>query len=157
MPTNRVMRLLSVVAIAPLILTSCDSSNTFDPIEDAPGTYDLSLFANEPVPVTFPCAPGECGFSNGGTFRVNDGTLIIYDDGTWEEINHYTMTPTGGTAENTTFVSGGTYDIVGDRLDLYAPPQNGAAARFLPATFQYAGNDVRIRYSEDGQPYEYRR
>lgn len=157
MPTKKVLRLLSFAAVAPLLLASCDSNSSFDPLDDAVGTYSLSIYAGNSVPVTFPCDPGQCGLSNGGTFRVNDGTLQIYDDGTFTETNHYTMTPTGGTSEPATFVSSGTYDIIGDQIDLYAPAQNGISERFLDATFQYAGNDVRIRYSEDGEIYEYRR
>ena len=157
MPTKRVLRLLSVAAITPLLLTSCDSNNTFDPFEDAVGTYELSVFAGSAVPVTFPCNPGQCGFTNGGEFRVNDGTLQLFEDGTFTETNHYTMTPTGGSAQQVTFTSSGTYDIVGDRMDLYAPAQNGASERFLDATFQYGGNDVRVRYIEEGESYEYRR
>ncbi len=157
METKRVLRLLSVAAIAPLLFASCDSNNTFDPFEDAVGTYSLSVFAGSSVPVTFPCNPGQCGLSSGGTFRVNDGTLQLYQDGTFTETNHYTMTPTGGSAQPVTFVSDGTYDIVGDQIELYAPAQNGANERFLDGTFQYGGNDVRIRYIEEGESYEYRR
>jgi len=157
MPTKRVLRLLSVAAIVPLLLSGCDSNNTFDPFEDAVGTYALSVYAGSSVPVTFPCSPGQCGLTNGGTFRVNDGTLQLYNDGTFIETNRYTTTPTGESAQNTTFVSSGTYDINGDQLQLYAPPQNGIGERFLDATFQYGGNDVRIRYIEDGESYEYRR
>lgn len=157
MPTNRVLRFLSVAAIAPLLLTSCDSSRNFDPFEDAVGTYELSVYAGSSVPITFNCDPGECGLSNGGTFRVNDGTLILYEDGTFTETNHYTTTPTGGSAQATTFVSTGVYDIFGDQIELFAPAQNGIGSRTLDGTFEYGGNDVRIRYIEDGESYEYRR
>ena len=157
MLTKRVLRGLSAAAVAPLLLASCDSDNTFDPFEDAAGTYELSVFASSAVPVTFPCSPGQCGMTNGGTFRVDNGTLQLFEDGTFTEINHYTMTPTGGSSQNVNFTSSGTYDIVGDQIDLYAPAQNGAGERFLDGAFQYGGNDVRIRYVEDGDIYEYRR
>ena len=157
MPMKRVMRLLGVAAIAPLFLASCDSGNTFDPFEDAIGTYELSVYAGSAVPVTFPCSPGQCGLSNGGTFRVNDGTLVLYDDGTFVETNHYTTTPTGGSGQPTTFISTGTYDISGDDLTLYAPAQNGIGERFIDARFLYGDTDVRIAYTEDQAQYEYRR
>jgi len=157
MPTKRVLRLLSVAAIAPLLLTSCDSSNNFDPFEDAAGTYELSVYAGSLVPITFNCAPGECGLSNGGTFRVNDGTLVLFEDGGWTETNHYTMTPNGGSAQNVNFSSSGTYEIFGDEIALFAPAQSGFPARFLDGVFIYGGNDVRLRYEEDGDQYEYRR
>jgi len=157
MPTTRVLRFLSIAAIAPLLLTSCDSNGNFDPIDDAAGTYELSVYAGSQVPVTFPCDPGECGLSNGGTFRVNDGTLILYNDGTFDETNHYTTTPNGGSAQATTFVSSGTYEIFGDDIELFAPAQNGIGPRILDGVFIYGGNDVRIRYEEEGESYEYRR
>src|SRR5687768_14932801 len=157
MPTKRVLRFLSIAAIAPLLLTSCDSTGGFDPIDDAAGTYELSIYADNSVPITFNCAPGECGLSNGGTFRVNDGTLILYEDGTFTETNHYTTTPNGGSAQATTFVSTGVYEIFGDEIELFAPAQNGIGSRTLFGSFIYGGNDVRLRYTEDGEQYEYRR
>jgi hypothetical protein len=157
MPTKRVLRLLSVAAIVPLLLTSCDSSNNFDPFEDAVGTYELSVYAGSSVPITFNCDPGECGLTNGGTFRVNDGTLILYEDGTFTETNHYTTTPSGGSAQATTFVSTGVYEIFDDDIELFAPAQNGIGSRSLNGSFIYGGNDVRIRYTEEGEQYEYRR
>jgi len=157
MPINRVRRLLSVAAIVPLLLSACDSNGGFDPIDDAAGTYELSVYAGSSVPITFNCDPGECGLTNGGTFRVNDGTLVLYDDGTFDEINHYTTTPSGGSAQATTFTSSGTYEIFGDDIALFAPAQNGFPARFMDGTFIYGGNDVRIRYTEDGDQFEYRR
>ena len=158
MATKRVMRLLSVAAIAPLLLTSCDSSNTFDPFEDVVGTYDLSVYAGRSVPATFTCDPGQCGMPNGGTFVANDGTLVLEEDGTFVETNYYTSTPIGGTAEQSTFISRGTWDLDGDNeLTLFAPAQNGLQSRTLNATIEFGGVDVTIHYLEDGQSYEYSR
>jgi hypothetical protein len=158
MSTKRVIRLLSVGALVPLLLSSCDSSNTFDPFEDAVGTYDLSVYAGRSLPATFTCQPGECGMTNGGTFVANSGTLVLDDDGTFLETNHYTQTPTGGSPQQSTFVSSGVYDIVGDNeIQLFAPAQNGLGARTLNATIEYGGPFVTIHYEEDGEDYEYRR
>jgi hypothetical protein len=156
---KRVTRLLSVAALAPLILTSCDSSNTFDPFEDVEGTYELSVYAGSSVPATFTCQPGQCTdvFTNGGTIRINDGTLTLYDDGTFQENNRFTFTPTGQASYNDSFTSIGTYEVNGDQLELFAPEQNGVEERFLLATVEFGGNDVRVRYIEDGFQYEYRR
>ena len=153
------MRLLSVAAIAPLVLTSCDSSNTFDPFEDIEGTYDLSVYAGRSVPATFTCQPGECTdvFDNGGTIRVNDGSLSLDSDGTFLETNHFTFTPTGQSSFNDSFTSSGTYDFNGEDLELFAPAQNGVPQRFLNATVEFGGTDVTIHYIEDGESYEYRR
>jgi hypothetical protein len=156
MPRNRVLRLLSVAAIAPLLLTSCDSNNPFDPDDDAVGTYELTVYQGSSVPVTYPCTVLLCGFTN-GTFRVDDGTLVIHDDGTFVETNHFTRTRTGETPQSLTYISEGEYEIDGDDLFLYAPPQNDADERFVDARFQYGGNDVRISYTENNLSYEYRR
>ena len=158
MPTKRVMRLLGVAAMAPLILTSCDSTNTFDPFEDVSGTYELSVYAGRSLPATFTCQPGQCGMVNGGTFVANDGTLVLYDDGTFLETNHYTQTPTGGSPQQATFVSSGTYDVVSEnQITLFAPAQNGIGPRTLDATIEFGGPFVTIHYIEDGESYEYRR
>ena len=158
MPTKRVMRFLSVAAIAPLILTSCDSSNTIDPFEDAVGTYDLSVYADRSVPATFNCQPGQCGMPNGGTFVANGGTLVIDEDGTFIETNYYTSTPVGGSPQQSTFVSSGNWDFVGgDQLTLFAPAQNNLGPRNLNATIVFGDPYITIHYAEDGQDYEYRR
>jgi hypothetical protein len=156
MPTKQVLRLLSFAAIAPLLLTSCDSSSSFDPFEDAAGTYELSVYQGASVPVTFPCTIQLCGFTN-GTFRVDDGTLTLFEDGSFEEVNHFTRTRTGETPQTLTFISEGDYEIDGDDLLLYAPPQNNVGERFVDARFQYGGNDVRINYTEGNFSYEYTR
>lgn len=158
MSTRRVIRLLSVGALVPLLLTSCDSRTTFDPFADAAGTYDLSVYAGRSVPATFTCQPGQCGMTNGGTFVANNGTLVLDDDGTFVETNHYTQTPTGGSPVQSTFISTGTYEITAaNELTLFAPAQNGLGPRTLDATIEYAGVDVTVHYVEDGESYEYRR
>lgn len=158
MVTKRVMRLLSVAAIAPLLLASCDSSNTFDPFDDAEGTYDLTVYAGRSVPATFTCQPGQCGMPNGGTFVATGGTLVLDGDGTFVETNFYTQTPTGGTSEQSTFVSTGTWDVTSsNELTLFAPAQNGLGPRTLDATIEYGGTDVTVHYIEDGESYEYSR
>lgn len=158
MSTKRVLRLLSVGALAPLLLSSCDSARTFDPFEDAAGTYDLSVYAGRSLPATFTCQPGECGMTNGGTFVANNGTLVLDNDGTFVETNYYTQTPTGGSPQQTTFISTGSWDFVGDNgLTLFAPAQNGIGPRTLNATIEVAPTSVTIHYIEDGESYEYRR
>jgi len=158
MPMKRVMRLLGVAAIAPLFLASCDSGNTFDPFEDAAGTYELSVYAGRSVPATFTCQPGQCGLPNGGTFVANDGTLVLDNDGTFVETNYYTQTPTGGVPQQWNFISTGTWDVTAtNELTLFAPAQNGLLSRTIDATIEYAGVDVTIHYIEDSQSYEYRR
>jgi hypothetical protein len=152
MLTKGLRHLLGVAAIAPLLLNSCDT-NPFDPSDGVTGTYQLTVFAGASVPALFSCQPGDCEeIPNGGTIRVNDGTLVLHDDGTFVERNHFTFT-TGGSSFNDTFTSTGTYNVSFDQLTLSAPPQSGANARFINATIEFE----TIRYVEDGDSYEYRR
>jgi hypothetical protein len=151
MLNTRVRRLLGVAAVAPLLLTSCDS-NPFDPSDDASGTYQLSIFAGRSMPAEFNCEPGECdALPNGGTIRVTSGTLVLYDDGTFVETNNWTETPTGGSPDNVTFTSAGTYTLNGEDLDLRDPSRQ----RFINATLEFTPSGVRINYTENAASYEY--
>jgi hypothetical protein len=150
MLTKRVRRLLGVAAVAPLLLTSCDNS-PFDPFEEAIGTYELSIFADQSMPAEFDCSPGECqSIPNGGHIRINSGSLTLYNDGTFLETNNWTETPTGGTSRNVEFQSSGTYDLNGEDLELSDPSRQ----RFISATLEF-GNRIRINYIEEGRLYEY--
>ena len=155
MPTKRVMRFLTVAAVAPLLITGCDSTSIFDPSDDAVGTYQLTVYAGRSMPnATFQCDPGECdNLPNGGTMVVTDGTLVLYDDGTFVEMNHYVLTPTGQASQNLTYSSTGTYDVFNDELTLSAPGQN----RVVDASLTSVGGDIRINYIEQNESYEYRR
>jgi hypothetical protein len=157
MLTKRVRHLLGVAAIAPFLLTSCDT-NPFDPTDDVTGTYHLSVFAGRSIPALFSCQPGECEeIPNGGTIRVNDGTLVLHDDGTFVERNHFTFT-SGGSSSNDTFLSTGTYNVNFDQLTLSAPAQNNQDARFINATVEFDTIHY-IERDEFGRDffYEYRR
>ncbi|HWL39117.1 MAG TPA: hypothetical protein VNO75_02680 [Gemmatimonadaceae bacterium] len=157
MLTKSVRRLFAAVAIAPLLITACDS-NPFDPFDEATGTYQLSIFATRSMPATIPCEPGECeGLPNGGTIRVNSGTLTLHNNGTFTEENQFTFTPNGGGSFNDEFVSIGTYTINGEDLTL-SDPDHPNGDRFVNASLEFlSGNDVRISYEEGNPPeaYEY--
>lgn len=150
--TKRVRRFLSVAAMAPLFLTACDS-NPFDP-DDETGTYQLTFYDGASVPVTFNCQPGDCGLPNGGTLRVNSGTLRLRSDGTFTETNSFTERETGSSSsDNYTLTWNGTYDYDGFNLTLFAPAQNNQAARFVDATLEFD----TIAYTENGEFYQYER
>jgi hypothetical protein len=152
MLTKRVRRLLGVAAVAPLLLTSCDNS-PFDPFDDVLGTYQLTVFAGASVPANFACSPGECGMVNGGSLRVNGGTLVLRSDGTFTERNDFTETPNGESSRSYSLEWDGTYNINGDQFTLSAPAQNGLESRFATGTVEFDS----IRYVEDNFSYEYRR
>ncbi|MEX2111285.1 MAG: hypothetical protein WD802_11810 [Gemmatimonadaceae bacterium] len=151
MLTKRVRRLLGVAAVAPLLLSSCDN-NPFDPFDNALGTYELSVFAGRSMPgAEFDCAPGECdAVPNGGHIRINSGSLTLYNDGTFVETNNWTETPTGGSSDDVTFTSAGTFDLNGEDLELSDP----ARQRFVQATLEFTSR-VRINYIENGDSFEY--
>ncbi len=154
MPTTRVMRLLSVAAVAPLLLSSCDSNNPFDPSDDAVGSYELTVFAGRGMPsATITCsAAGECpNLPTGGRVVINDGTLVLYNDGTFVETNHYTEFPTGGQSRDRTYSSAGTYEVFDNDITLSAPGQS----RFVDGSITSVGGQIRINYIEDSESYEY--
>ncbi len=149
---KRVRRLLGAAAVAPLLLTSCDSS-VFDPFDEAVGTYDLTVYAGASVPATFNCNPGQCGMQNGGVLRVNDGILVLRSNGTFEETVDYTETESGFPSDSYSITWEGTYDVDGDQFTLRAPAQDGFAARFATGTLEFDS----IRFVEDNASFEYRR
>jgi hypothetical protein len=152
MLTKRVRRALGALALAPLLITACDGNNPFDPFDDALGVYDLTIFATRSMPATFVCNPGQCPeIPNGGTIRVNNGTLTLDDDGTYVERNNFTFSETGFPARNEPFVSIGTFSINGDNVTL--DDDNGT--RFVSGSIDYLPDEVRISYQEGGDLYEY--
>lgn len=152
MLNKRVRRVLGALALAPLLITACDGNNPFDPFADAMGTYDLTIFANRSMPATFVCNPGQCPeIPNGGTIRVNNGTLTLDNNGTYVERNNFTLNETGSPTRNDPFVSIGTFSINGGNLSLN--DDNGT--RFVSGSVDYLPNEVRISYQEEGVGYEY--
>lgn len=152
MLTKRVRRFLSVAAMAPLLLTACDSS-PFDP-DDETGTYQLTFYDGVGVPATFNCPPGSCFMPDGGTLRINSGTLDLRSDGTFTETNRFTETPNGGSGSNTYNLTwNGTYDYDGFNLSLFVPAQNNQAARVVDATLEFDS----IAYTENGEYFQYDR
>lgn len=151
MLTKRVRRFLSVAAMAPLLLTACDSS-PFDP-DDETGTYQLTFYDGVQVPVTFNCQPGQCGLPNGGTLRVNSGTLVLRSNATFTETNRFTETPSGSSSNTYNLTWDGTYEYDGFNLTLFVPAQNGEPARFVDATLEFD----TIAYTEAGEFFQYDR
>jgi hypothetical protein len=161
MLTKKAKLFLSLTAATPLLFAAaCTDNGIFDPRTDAAGTYQLTIFANASIPVTFAVQPGDDSeLPNGGTWRVHDGTLVLRTDGSFTETNLITKTNTGGSSFESDFVSDGTYDINGSNIQFAAPAQNGFGAR----VFNGVVSEDRISYNEfDSQTgtqflYEYRR
>jgi len=160
MLTRKVKRLLSLTAVAtPLLFTAC-SDNPFNPINDAAGTYQLTVYAGRSVPVTYTIQPNDPNYvstmPNGGTLRVTGGTMVLNSNGTFIETNHYVTTPSGQAASTYDFTRTGTWTISGTNLTFFIPAQNGNVATSVTGTL-----DVNsLSYQEDDgfgtfQSFEY--
>lgn len=154
MLTRKSKLLLSLTAAIPLLFAACTDNGIFDPNVDVAGTYQLTVFANGSVPRTFTVAAGQDPeLPNGGTARIDAGTLVLNANGTFTETNNFTKTPTGGQSFLSDFVSVGTFSVQGNQLTLQANAQNGFSARFIDGTVEFD----TVSYVEGGFAYEYRR
>jgi hypothetical protein len=144
-------RLLSLIA-AMMLVAACTDNGIFNPLNDASGTYTLTVYAGRTLPATYIINAGDPNYPqypNGATFVVNNGTLQLNSDGTFVERNNYTTTPNGGTASNSSFVSSGTWTLNGTTFNLFAPAQNGNSARNVTGTLTVDANFHTINYQED--------
>ena len=163
MLTKKSRLLLALTAATPLLFAAC-SDNPFNPINDAAGTYQLTVYAGRSMTgggATFLVQPGDPNFPNfpnGGTIRVTDGTFVLNTNGTFTETNNLLETPQGQASFNDAFVSTGTWTLNGNALSFSAPAQNQGSARFVTGTLELG----RINYQEDDgsgtvQSYEYQK
>jgi len=152
-------QLLSVIAV--LLIAACTDNSITNPLADAAGTYQLTVYAGRSIPATYIIQAGDPNYPqypNGATFQVTGGTMVLNGNGTFIETNNYVTTPTGGASQNTSFVSSGTWTLSGVDLTFTAPAQNGNAARSVAGTLSID----TINYQEDDgtgviQSYEYKR
>jgi hypothetical protein len=166
MLTRKAKYFLSLSAAVPLLFAAaCTDNNIFDPRTDAVGTYDLTIFAGNTLPVDFtvqPCQNVGCtganddpDLPNGGNLRVTGGTMVLRNDGTFLETNIYIKTPPGGSSFESDFISNGTFTVNnGGSVQFSAPAQNGFGPRVFNGTIS---QDGRINYTEGQSQYEYRR
>lgn len=154
MLTRKAKLLLSLTAVIPLLFAACTDNGIFNPIDDVAGTYQLTVFANGSVPRLFTVAAGQDPeLPNGGTARIDGGTLVLNSNGTFTETNNFTKTHSGGGSFASDFISVGTFTVNGTNLTLSAQAQNGYSARFIDGTVEFD----TISYLEGGFAYEYRR
>jgi len=147
-----------------LLIAACTDNGITNPLRDAAGTYQLTVYAGKSIPANYIIQAGDPSYPqypNGATFQVTGGTLVLNNNGTFIETNNYVTTPTGQASRTTSFVSSGTWTINGIDLFLAAPAQNGNPTRNVAATLTIAGN-YTINYQEDDgtgniQSYEYMR
>ncbi len=157
-------QLLSVIAV--LLIAACTDNSITNPLADAAGTYQLTVYAGRSIPATYIIQAGDPNYPqypNGATFVVSGGNVILRNDGTFVETNNYVITPTGGAAINQTFSRFGTWTINGTDLTLNVPAQNGYGASTVTGTLTIDVNGrYTINYQEDDgtgiiQSYEYKR
>jgi hypothetical protein len=140
-----------VTFIAVMLIAACTDNGIFNPLADASGTYQLTVYAGKSIPATYVIQAGDPNYPNypnGATFVVTGGTMELNSNGTFVETNNYTTTPTGGTSSNSQFVSSGTWTLSGTTFSLFAPAQNGNASRSVTGTLTVDQSFRTINYQE---------
>jgi predicted small secreted protein len=159
MLTRKAKLLLSLTVATPLLFAACVDNTLTGVYGDVAGTYSLTVFAGKTLPATYTYAAGDISsLPNGGTITWTDGTMVLNSLGTFTETNYYVVTPTGGSGQNGTFVSSGTFTVSGNTFQLSAQAQNGIGPRSASGTIQLN----TINYDEQNQDgttsaYEYKR
>jgi len=162
MLTKKSRLLLTLTAATPLLFAACTDNGIFNPLQDASGTYQLTVYAGKTIPATFIIQAGDPGFPeapNGGTLVVTDGTLVLQNSGAFVETNNYTITPTGQSGQAHQFVSSGTWSLNGTDFTL----SDQSLQRFDTGTLAPDANgNLTVNYTEDGgngvfQSFEYKR
>ena len=162
MLTKKSRLLLTLTAATPLLFAACTDNGIFNPLNDASGTYQLTVYAGKTMPATFTIQAGDPNFPeapNGGTLIVTDGTLALQNNGTFVETNNYTITPQGQSGTAHQFVSSGTWTLSGTTFTL----SDQSLQRFVNGTLDTDANGrLTVNYTEDGgngvfQAYEYKR
>ncbi len=70
-------QLLSVVAV--LLIAACTDNSITNPLADAAGTYQLTVYAGRSIPATYIIQAGDPNYPqypNGATFVVSGGTTL---------------------------------------------------------------------------------
>jgi hypothetical protein len=162
MLTKKSKLLLMLTAATPLLFAACTDNGIFNPLQDAAGTYQLTVYAGKSMQASFTIQAGDPNFPeapNGGTFLVTDGTLVLQNNGTFVETNNYTITPTGQSGIAHQFVSSGTWTLNGTTFSL----SDQTLQRFDSGTLDTdAQGRLTVNYTEDPgngvfQSFEYKR
>ena len=124
MLTKKSKLLLTLTAATPLLFAACTDNGIFNPLNDASGTYQLTVYAGKSMQAQFTIQPGDPNPTfqqeapNGGILLITDGTLVLQNNGSFVETNNYTITPTGGSSFAHQFVSSGTWTLSGTTFSL---------------------------------------
>lgn len=163
MLTGKSRLLLGLTAAAPLLFAACTDNSIFNPMANAAGTYQLTVYAGRTPGSIYTIQPNDPNYGsiapNGGTLVVTGGTLVLNNNGTFVETDNYTVTPTGGSAQQYSYVSSGTWTLNGTTFTLSDPSRNRQVTGTLQADLN---NNLTVNYAEDDgtgtfQQYEYKR
>jgi len=162
MLTRKSRLLLGLTAAVPLLFAACTDNNIFNPMADAAGTYQLTVFAGKSIPAPFTIQAGDPSFPqapNGGTLNVTGGTMSLSNNGTFIETDNYTIIPNDRPTVQTQYVSSGTWTLNGTTFSLSDPSRSRQVFGTLEAD---SNNNLTVNYSEDDgtgtfQQYEYKR
>ena len=158
MLTKNVRLVLALTAATPLLFAACKDNNLVTPA-NVVGSYQLTLFRGQVPPVTdtYQASDNIDGFPNGGTATWTDGTIVLNADGGFAETDNVTLSPTGGTTQQSAFTSVGTYRLSGNSIIFNAPAQNGTSARSFTATVTVNSISYQESDGQSFQLFEYRR
>jgi len=163
MLTRKSRLLLGLTAAVPLLFAACTDNNIFNPMADAAGTYQLTVFAGKSIQASFAIPAGDPTYGqfapNGGTLVVTGGTLVLSNNGTFDETNFYTIIPNDRPTVQTTYTSSGTWTLNGTDFSLSDPSRGRHDFGTLEADLN---NNLTVNYSEDDGfgnllQYEYKR
>jgi hypothetical protein len=149
MLTKKSRLLLTLTAATPLLFAACTDNGIFNPLNNASGTYQLTIYANKSVPATFTILAGDPNFPeapNGGTLVFTDGTLVLQNNGTFVETDNYTETPQGQAAQFRQFQASGTWTLNGTTFNL----NDSANQRFDSGTLDTDANGrLTVNFTEN--------
>lgn len=158
MLTRNARLALALAAAIPLVFAACKDNNLVTP-ENVVGSYQLTLFRGlvPPVTDTYQASDGLPDLPNGGTVTWTDGTFVLNADGSFAEMDNYTISPTGGTSRQSAFTSIGTYRLSGNTIILTAAPQNNNGARNVSGTITVKSISYQESNGQGFDLFEYRR
>jgi hypothetical protein len=165
MLTRKSRLLLGLTAAVPLLFAACTDNSIFNPMSDAAGTYQLTVFANKSIQATFTIPPNDPTYGsiapNGGTLVVTGGTMVLSSDGTFIETNNFTIIPNDRPTVQTHFVGRGTWNLNGTAFS-FSDTDNGR--QDFGTLEPDINNNMTINYTEDDGSgtgtfvsYEYKR
>jgi hypothetical protein len=150
MLTKKSRLFLGLTAATPLLFAACTDNGIFNPMSNAAGTYQLTVYAGRSIPATFTVPQGDANYPNGASFVVTGGDIVLNSNGAFVETNNILITPTGQASFRNDFISSGTWTLNGTALTLSAPAQNNTSARFVTGTLDTNFNSrLAINYQED--------